>query len=77
MEPAPFTTAKFDLNFMLDEQAGPGGDLAGIGVSLDYAADLYDQGPPRLMLALLTRLAEQLAAEPGDPAVSDSAPGCG
>ena len=67
VEPAPFTTAKFDMNFLLDEQAGPGGEPAGIGLWLEYAADLYDQDTAEAMLARLTRLAGQLAADPAIP----------
>ena len=67
VEPVPYTTAKFDMNFMLYEQAGPGGEPAGIGLSLEYSADLYDQDSAEAMLARLTRLAGQLAADPAIP----------
>ena len=55
IEPAPSTTAKFDLNLMLRERLGPGGACLGVDGLLEYSVDLFDD-------ATVARLAERYAA---------------
>ena len=60
-EPVGAPAAKFDLTLSLAEDPA-GGGLAG---SLEYAAELFDQGTVEAIAARLVRVLEAMAADPG------------
>jgi amino acid adenylation domain-containing protein len=69
-EPVPDVAARFDLTLGFWQDHEPGGELAGISATLEYAGDLFDQDTAQALAARLTRLLGQVAAGPARP-VSD------
>ena len=61
------TTAKFDLNVVLRELAGPDGAPAGLDGYLEYATDLFDHGTAEALAGRLARLISAATADPGLP----------
>ncbi|MEV5575414.1 non-ribosomal peptide synthase/polyketide synthase [Spirillospora sp. NPDC052269] len=61
VRPGGIAGAKFDLAFVLAER-GPGNGLDAV---VEYAADLFDHGTARRLAERLTRVLEQVAANPG------------
>ncbi|WP_051898658.1 non-ribosomal peptide synthetase [Sciscionella sediminilitoris] len=59
--PAPATTAKFDLHFVLGEREG-GGGITGV---CEYSADLFDESTVDDLLTRLRRLLTAAVTEPG------------
>ena len=57
--------AKFDLLVTLAERRGTGGAPAGVEGVLEYSEDLFDRGTAESLAARLTRVLEQVAADPG------------
>ncbi|MCC2278225.1 amino acid adenylation domain-containing protein [Streptomyces sp. ET3-23] len=62
-EPVRTGTAKFDLTLEVDEHDGPGG----IGLTLEYATDLFDAAGAQRLLDRLVRLTAAATADPGIP----------
>ncbi|MEW2115611.1 amino acid adenylation domain-containing protein [Streptomyces sp. NPDC005474] len=61
-------TAKFDLTLEVDERHDPDtGRPAGIGLALEYAADLFDAATAHRLLDRLTVLLDAVAADPAVP----------
>ncbi|MDQ0937482.1 non-ribosomal peptide synthetase [Streptomyces turgidiscabies] len=61
-------TAKFDLTLEVDERHDPdSGRPAGIGLALEYAADLFDAATAQRLLDRLTVLLDAVAADPAAP----------
>ncbi|MBW8738466.1 MAG: amino acid adenylation domain-containing protein, partial [Streptomyces turgidiscabies] len=61
-------TAKFDLTLEVDERHDPdSGRPAGIGLALEYAADLFDAATAQRLLDRLTVLLDVVAADPAAP----------
>ncbi|MFF3847778.1 amino acid adenylation domain-containing protein [Streptomyces sp. NPDC002328] len=61
-------TAKFDLTLEVDERHYPDSGLpAGIGLALEYAADLFDAATAQRLLDRLTLLLDAVAAHPAAP----------
>ncbi|MEQ0565851.1 amino acid adenylation domain-containing protein [Amycolatopsis sp. NEAU-NG30] len=58
-------SAKFDLTLTFRARSGPDGTPAGIGFSLEYAADLFDAGTVQALAGRLVALLGQFAANPG------------
>jgi nonribosomal peptide synthetase DhbF len=64
--------SKFDLSFVLVEQKAPDGTPTGIAGTLEYAADLFDEGTAVTLVERFVSYLGQLAAEPdGDLATVD------
>ncbi|WP_149549637.1 non-ribosomal peptide synthetase [Streptomyces marokkonensis] len=61
------SAAKFDLGFNFVERTDLDGAPAGIDVSLEYSADLFDAGTVRLIGERLVRLLTAAVAEPATP----------
>ena len=59
--------AKFDLTLAFRQQYGTGGEPAGLGLTFEYALDLFDEGTARALAGRLTRLLTQVAADPACP----------
>ncbi|POM24997.1 Tyrocidine synthase 3 [Actinomadura rubteroloni] len=57
--------ARFDLMLGLSERRDAAGTPAGIDGRLQYAADLFDEATAQALAARLTRVLEQVAADPG------------
>ncbi|SEP61470.1 amino acid adenylation domain-containing protein [Streptomyces sp. yr375] len=67
-EPVRTATAKFDLTLEIDERHDPDdGRPAGIGLALEYAADLFDAATAQRLLDRLTLLLDAVAAAPAAP----------
>ncbi|WP_147481819.1 non-ribosomal peptide synthetase, partial [Actinomadura harenae] len=63
--PSEAAAARFDLSFVLTEtRGGEGGEGAGITGTVEYAAELFDADTVRLLVARLTTVMEQVAADP-------------
>ncbi|MFD8838077.1 non-ribosomal peptide synthetase [Streptomyces griseofuscus] len=61
-------TAKFDLTLEVDERHDPAtGAPAGIGLALEYAADLFDAETAQRLLDRLVRLAAAVVHDPAAP----------
>ncbi|TGZ13839.1 hypothetical protein DV517_53220 [Streptomyces sp. S816] len=61
-------TAKFDLTLEVDERHDPAtGAPAGIGLALEYAADLFDAETAQRLLDRLVRLAAAVVDDPAAP----------
>nr|WP_272918039.1 non-ribosomal peptide synthetase [Actinomadura rayongensis] len=56
--------AKFDLSFTLQERRTEDGGPAGIGGTIGYATDLFDRATAETLAARLTRVLDQVAADP-------------
>ncbi|GAA1539744.1 hypothetical protein GCM10009827_068830 [Dactylosporangium maewongense] len=65
IEPAPSTTAKFDLNLMLRERLGPGGACLGVDGLLEYSVDLFDDATVARLAERYTALLAEVVADPG------------
>ncbi|TDT97559.1 non-ribosomal peptide synthase protein (TIGR01720 family)/amino acid adenylation domain-containing protein [Streptomyces sp. 846.5] len=65
--PIALGTVKFDLSFELTEQRGGSGDPAGLGLVLEYAADLFDPGTAEALADRYLALLAQLCADPERP----------
>ncbi|WP_265584763.1 non-ribosomal peptide synthetase, partial [Streptomyces justiciae] len=63
--PPEMAPARFDLSVGLGERWTDGGAPAGLEGGLLYAADLFDEGTVRALAERLTRVLEQVAADPG------------
>ncbi|MDH6136270.1 amino acid adenylation domain-containing protein [Kitasatospora sp. MAA4] len=63
-EPIGMRVAKFDLNIGMEEVFGPDGAPAGITGSVEYTADLFDEGTVEAMTVRLGRLLAAAAADP-------------
>jgi amino acid adenylation domain-containing protein len=59
------SSARFDLAFNVRERRSADGAPAGIDGSLQYSADLFDEGTARMMAARLVQVLEAIAADPG------------
>ncbi|MEW1747964.1 non-ribosomal peptide synthetase [Streptomyces angustmyceticus] len=57
-------TAKFSLSVDFDDRRHPDGAPAGLGVTLEYATDLFDAATAEAMADRLVRLLETFAADP-------------
>ncbi|MEC4019668.1 amino acid adenylation domain-containing protein [Streptomyces sp. H27-D2] len=66
-QPVDWDIAKFDLTVDFQERRDATGRPAGIGGSLEYATDLFDRETVEDIAAALTRVMEQLAADPSAP----------
>ncbi|MFF9762148.1 amino acid adenylation domain-containing protein, partial [Streptomyces caelestis] len=67
---AEFTTldiAKFDLTFTFHEHRAPDGGPAGLGITVEYATDLYDPATVSAVTARLVRLLRAAADTPDTP----------
>ncbi|MGW3099572.1 amino acid adenylation domain-containing protein [Streptomyces sp. NPDC001102] len=65
-----FTTldiAKFDLTFTFHEHRAPDGGPAGLGITVEYATDLYDPATVSAVTARLVRLLQAAADTPDTP----------
>jgi amino acid adenylation domain-containing protein/non-ribosomal peptide synthase protein (TIGR01720 family) len=56
--------AKFDLSITLAERRDAEGAPAGLGGEVEYAAELFDERTVAALVARLTRVLEQVAADP-------------
>ncbi|MEU8068968.1 amino acid adenylation domain-containing protein [Micromonospora sp. NPDC049151] len=63
--PLPEQSAKFDLSLTYRSRHEPDGAPGGIGVTLEYAADLFDASTAQALAERLVRLLGQVAADPG------------
>lgn len=63
----PSDVAKFDLSFTFRERRGADGAAEGIDCSVEYRADLFEQGAVEAMADRLLRLFEAVAADPDRP----------
>ncbi|MEU5658026.1 amino acid adenylation domain-containing protein [Streptomyces sp. NPDC047737] len=59
--------AKFDLGFNFVERTGPDGGPAGIDLTLDFSADLFDESTVRRIADRLVRLLTAGTADPTTP----------
>ncbi|MGV9457379.1 non-ribosomal peptide synthetase, partial [Streptomyces sp. NPDC003635] len=59
--------AKFDLTFTFHEHRAPDGGPAGLGITVEYATDLYDQATVSAVTARLVRLLRAAADTPDVP----------
>ncbi|MFI2076647.1 amino acid adenylation domain-containing protein [Streptomyces triculaminicus] len=66
-EPLRFDAAQFDMTVDVRERWDADGGPAGIGGSLEYAVDLFDQETAETLAESLTRVLRQLAADPQRP----------
>ena len=66
-QPVGWDIAKFDLTADFQERQDATGRPAGIGGTLEYATDLFDRETAEGITAALTRVLEQLAADPSAP----------
>ncbi|WP_329214365.1 amino acid adenylation domain-containing protein [Streptomyces sp. NBC_01485] len=67
-EPVRTATAKFDLTLEVEERHDTdGGRPAGIGLALEYAADLFDAATAQRLLDRLALLLDAVAAAPAAP----------
>ncbi|MFJ9737040.1 amino acid adenylation domain-containing protein [Streptomyces sp. NPDC101166] len=67
-EPVRTATAKFDLTLEVDERHDPDdGRPAGIGLALEYAADLFDAATAQRLLDRLTLLLDAVVTDPAAP----------
>ncbi|MHA7958668.1 non-ribosomal peptide synthase/polyketide synthase [Streptomyces sp. L500] len=64
-ETVPTGTARFDLSLSVTESTTPDGTPAGIGGTVEYAADLYDRPTVEAVVERWTRLIRQVVADPG------------
>ncbi|MGW9435516.1 non-ribosomal peptide synthetase [Streptomyces sp. NPDC055607] len=60
-------TAKFDLTLEVDERSDAADRPAGIGLTLEYATDLFDADTARRLLDRLVLLLDAVAADPAAP----------
>ncbi|MFD9095665.1 amino acid adenylation domain-containing protein [Streptomyces collinus] len=60
-------TAKFDLTLEVDERLDADGRPAGIGLTLEYATDLFDADTAQRLLDRLVRLLDAVAGDPTAP----------
>ncbi|MER5640149.1 amino acid adenylation domain-containing protein, partial [Kitasatospora sp. NPDC002227] len=67
MEPLESTLAKFDLAFGFTEQSDADGAPAGIGVVVEYAADLFDPATVTAIGQRFERLLSAVVAAPDQP----------
>nr|WBO76218.1 amino acid adenylation domain-containing protein [Streptomyces sp. SBE_14.2] len=65
-EPA-LGVAKFDLSFSLDERHTPGGEPDGIGITVEYATDLFEPPTIERVKGHLLRLLDAVLADPEAP----------
>jgi amino acid adenylation domain-containing protein len=65
--PEPDMTAKFDLTVAFSEVRTSSGEAAGLVVSFEYAAELFDRPTVELLLTRIVRLLETMAADPDTP----------
>ena len=63
--PLDTQSAKFDLSLGFRLRHEPDGTPGGISGTLEYAADLFDQGTAQALAGRLVRLLGQVAADPG------------
>ena len=63
----PLPAAQFDLCVTLTERHGGDGSPAGVRVDLEYATELFDRGTVQLIGERLTRVLDQLTADPDLP----------
>ncbi|MYR86623.1 hypothetical protein GTY41_17185, partial [Streptomyces sp. SID685] len=59
--------AKFDLSFNLAESFTGAGEPAGISGGIEFATDVFDRSTIERMAGWLTRLLEQVLADPQRP----------
>ncbi|WP_455713908.1 amino acid adenylation domain-containing protein, partial [Streptomyces xanthochromogenes] len=59
--------AKFDLTFTFHEHRAPDGGPAGLGITVEYATDLYDPATVSAVAARLVRLLQAAADTPDAP----------
>ncbi|WP_256642687.1 condensation domain-containing protein, partial [Streptomyces murinus] len=67
IEPAGTGAAKFDLSFNLSESFTGAGEPAGISGGIEFATDVFDRSTIERMTGWLTRLLEEVLADPGRP----------
>ncbi|WP_148103084.1 condensation domain-containing protein, partial [Streptomyces griseofuscus] len=67
IEPAGTGAAKFDLSFNLSESFTGTGEPAGISGGIEFATDVFDRSTIERMTGWLTRLLEQVLADPERP----------
>ncbi|MFI1105073.1 amino acid adenylation domain-containing protein [Streptomyces melanogenes] len=67
-QPVGWDVAKFDLTVDFHERRAADGTPAGITGALEYATDLFDRESATSIAAALSRVLEQLAADPARPA---------
>ncbi|MER7101615.1 non-ribosomal peptide synthetase [Streptomyces humidus] len=64
-ETVPTGTARFDLSLSVTESTTPDGAPAGIGGTVEYAADLYDRPTVQAVVERWIQLIRQVVADPG------------
>ncbi|MEW2626410.1 condensation domain-containing protein, partial [Streptomyces sp. NPDC048106] len=67
IEPAGTGAAKFDLSFNLAESFTETGEPAGISGGIEFATDVFDRSTVERMAGWLTRLLEEVLADPQQP----------
>ena len=66
-EPLVLDAAKFDLTLAFRQRRGADGEPAGLGLSFEYALDLFDQATVQAMAERLELLLRQAVGDPGRP----------
>ncbi|MFF5435825.1 amino acid adenylation domain-containing protein, partial [Streptomyces griseofuscus] len=66
-EPGATGAAKFDLSFNLAESFTGSGEPAGISGGIEFATDVFDRATIERMVGWLTRLLEEVLADPRQP----------
>ncbi|MEU5499941.1 non-ribosomal peptide synthetase, partial [Streptomyces griseofuscus] len=66
-EPGATGAAKFDLSFNLSESFTGAGEPAGISGGIEFATDVFDRATIERMVGWLTRLLEEVLADPRQP----------
>ncbi|MFI6206353.1 amino acid adenylation domain-containing protein, partial [Streptomyces sp. NPDC051041] len=67
LEPPAVDSVKFDLNFFVVEQHGPGGAPDGLDGLLEFSADVFEESTALSLAERLVRLLEQVAGDPDLP----------
>jgi nonribosomal peptide synthetase DhbF len=63
-DPPRAEVAKFDLSFFVSECHGPDGGPSGLDGFVEYSTDLFDRSTAEAVARRLTRVLEQVAADP-------------